>query len=277
MRRDYGIFEGTEDAEAMGTFLVESLSQKFELKSYHVFFDIKDSLAAEEILDYLDRGTQGLKQVFSIDADPPFEVYIYPDLACIERVTRRPMGMGETSRMMLDEGALLLSAQHLPKNIGEEVLKSLCYSIFNRGVKEREIGIMQMRTPSWLREGICLQVPYKARRDASDFLIAGWNSLQEANKTDQLIKPGLMLKNINFIPDPARRRLAQHQAFYMVRLLLSTYSDKFFKRYSTLMGAFEDMESEAVFRQCCNLDYEKFFSLFKDWVRTTNAWAAASD
>ncbi|HNW33804.1 MAG TPA: hypothetical protein PKM25_02655, partial [Candidatus Ozemobacteraceae bacterium] len=149
--------------------------------------------------------------------------------------------------------------------------------IFNRGVKEREIGIMQNRTPSWLREGICLQVPLRARRDSNSSLLAGWTSLQEANKTDQLIKPTLMLKNINFIPDPTRRQLALHQAFFMVQLLISTYSDKFFKRYSTLMGAFEDMDSESAFRQTCNLDFEKFFAMFKDWVRTTNAWAAIGD
>jgi len=261
----------------MGSFLVESQNQKFELKSYRVYFDIKDGIAAEEILDYLDRGTADLKQVFSLESDPSFEVYIYPDLAGIERVTRHPMGMGETSRIMLDDGAMLLSAQHLPKNLGEEILKSLCYSIFNRGVKEREIGIMQHRTPSWLREGICQQVPLRARRNSNDYLHAGWISLQEAHKADQLIKPALMLKNINFIPDPARRQLALHQAFFMVRLLVSTYSDKFFKRYSTLMGAFEDMESESAFRQTCNLDYEKFFTMFKDWVRSTNAWAAISE
>jgi len=41
-----------------------SLNQKFELRAYTVYFDIIDSLAAEELLDSLDRATPVFKQVF---------------------------------------------------------------------------------------------------------------------------------------------------------------------------------------------------------------------
>ena len=40
------------------------------------------------------------------------------------------------------------------------------------------------------------------------------------------------------------------------------------------MYALEDMDSEACFRQITSFDFEKFFTLFSDWVQKTNAWTA---
>jgi hypothetical protein len=40
------------------------------------------------------------------------------------------------------------------------------------------------------------------------------------------------------------------------------------------MGALDDMEAETCFRQVTSFDFDKFFSLFSDWVQKTNAWTA---
>ncbi len=258
----------------MSKYLIESLGQKFELRSSKVFFDLKDSLLAEEILDRVDRASAGLGQVFDLTSEVEAQIYLYPNSQVIERVTQRPLAMGETIRVVPEDNVLLVNAGTPPPQCGEEVVRQVSLMIFNRGVKEREIGIMQWRTPSWLREGICSQVPWKIRTDSKDFLVKAWNQLQEAQKAEQLIRPGVMAKNIGMIPDPNRRALAFHQSFYMFRLLSSTYCDKFFKRYSTLMGALEDMEAETAFRQITSFDFEKFFHLFKEWVRVTNAFVA---
>lgn len=261
----------------MAKYLVESLNQKFEIKKYQVYFNIQHGEQAETILDSLDRATSGLQTVFVLDEPPAVELYLYPDLATIERVTQRPMTMGETIRLLPDEGVIMLAATHLPKLLGEEVVRALSYLLFNVGVREREVGIRTYRTPSWLREGICLQVPAKIRPDSKDYLVGGWNSLLEALKAEQLIKPSVMAKSLHLIPDANRRQLAIHQAYFMVRLLLTNYADKFFRKYATLMAAFEDMEAENAFQQITSFDFEKFFGLFKDWVRTTNVWVAISD
>ncbi len=261
----------------MSKYLVEGLNQKFEIKGYRLYFDLQHSVAAEEMLNYLDRATSGVQMVFGLDEPPAVEIFLYPDLATIERVTQKPMSMGETVRFLPDEGILMLGASHLPKNLGEDIVRQLCYLLFNAAVKEREIGIRTYRTPSWLREGICLQVPYKIRPDSKEFLVSGWNICLEALKAEQLIKPSVMAKSLHLIPDANRRQLATFQAFFMVRLLISNYSDKFFKKYATLMAVLEDADAENVFRQVTTLDFDKFFGLYKDWVRTTNVWAAISD
>ncbi len=261
----------------MSKYIVESLNQKFEIKKYRVYFNIQQGEQAEAILDSLDRATTGLQTVFGLDEPPSVEIFLYPDLATIERVTQRSMSMGETIRILPEENVIMLAVSHLPKILGEEVVRSLSYLLFNVGVHEREIGIRTYRTPSWLREGICLQVPAKIRPDSKEYLIEGWNACLEAQKAEQLIKPSVMAKSLHLIPDTHRRQLAIHQAFFMVRLLLTNYADKFFKKYATLMAAFEDMEAENAFQQITSFDFEKFFALFKDWVRTTNVWAAISD
>jgi len=261
----------------MSKYISETLSQQFELRSYKVFFDIKDSLQAEETLDTLDKSTKSLMQIFGLTNDPVFEVYLHPNFSTIERVTQKPLAVGENQRIIFDDNALLLSVQNPPKSLGAEAVRALSYIIFNKGVKEREIGIRQWRTPSWLREGICHQISARIGPDSQQNLLNAWGTLQEAQKVEQLIKPNLMMKSVHLIPDPTRRALAVNQSFFMARLLLTIYCDKFFNRYSTLMGALEDMDAQAAFRQVTNFDYDKFFSLFKDWVRTENAWVAISD
>jgi hypothetical protein len=255
-------------------FVIESLNQKFELRGYSVYFDIKDSLIAEELLDSLDRATSTLKQVFDLTDDPRAEVYLYPDFQSIERVTQKPLAMGETSRLMLAEGALLYSVPNMQPPYGERVVREIGLLIFDSLVKERELGVLRFRTPAWLREGICMQASLRVRPDSREFLVSGWNLLQKYQKDNQLIRPNMLVKNPAFIPDVERRQLAFFQSFFMVRLLITTYCDAFFKKFSTLMGTFDDQEAETVFRQLTSFDFDKFFALFGDWVRTTNAWTA---
>jgi len=261
----------------MSKYIIESLNQKFEIKGYRVYFNIQNSVHAEEILNSLDKATPQLEQLFCLDAPPEAEIFIYPDTSTIERVSQRPMAVGETFRILAEESAVMLSDPQLTKMPGIDTVRNICYMLFDNAVKEREIDLKTYRTPSWLRDGICLQIPSKLRTDSKDYLVGGWKICKEAFRADQLIKPSVMVRSLYLISDPNRRELAIHQSFFMARYFLSNFSNKFFKKYSTLMGAFEDMESETAFRQITSLNFEKFFNLFKDWVRTTNVWAAISD
>ena len=83
-----------------------------------------------------------------------------------------------------------------------------------------------------------------------------------------------MLKDIMLIPNPERRELAKYQSFFMVKYLLNLCGDNFFGKYSTLMSALQDMESEDCFRQITSFNFDKFFSMFEEWVSKTNAWVA---
>jgi len=124
---------------------------------------------------------------------------------------------------------------------------------------------------------LCLLAANYIRDDCQSFLLNAWNQIQQAELADKLIRLTVMVKNINLIPDPARRQLAFHQAYFMAKYLLTNCGDKFFHRYGTLMKALEDMDAESAFQQTCNFNFEKFFPLFREWVRVTNAIIAVSE
>lgn len=258
----------------MSKYLIDSLKQKFELHSYKVYFSIDQSLIAEEILDGLDRAKDDLIRNLGLAEPPSVEIYVYPDHKGIERATKRPLAQGETFRLIYEDNSILHSASNLQPPVAERLIREVAYLVFNNNVKEKEVGVHRLRTPSWLREGICLQSSLKYRPDSRQYLLEGWTELQTALKANQLIRPSMMIKNLSLIPDSQRRKLAFHQAYFMVKLLMTMYCDGFFKKYSTLMGALEDMEAENTFRQLTGFDFEKFFGLFEDWVRTTNVWNA---
>jgi hypothetical protein len=258
----------------MSDYSIDSLNQKFEFRSYSVFFDIVDSLAAEELLDSLDRATPVFKQVFNFQQEPSASFYLLKNEAELEKTNGQPAKVGENIRIIYDDSSVFLVIGKLDASYGEVGVRELGHLVFNKHVNERELKTRQWRSPSWLREGFALQAAYKIRKDSREWLQKGWGLLQEANKSHQLIKPGVMEKDIKLIPDIARRQLAMYQSFYMVRLLLGIYCDSFFTKYSTLMGALEDMEAENCFRQITSFDFSKFFELFSDWVEKTNAWTA---
>ncbi len=258
----------------MSQIVVDSLKQKFELRTFKVLFDINDSLIAEEMLDSLDRGSSVFRMVFNLQEEPQAEIFLLRSEADLEKIGGAQPRVGEIIRILYDQGVIGAVAPKLTDNYGEVALRELGHLVFNRQVGEREVRIRQWRTPSWLREGFALQAAWKIRKDSKDFLQKGWAILQKAQSANQLIQPDVMRKDINLIPDPARRELALYQSFYMVRLLLTIYCDSFFTKYSTLMGALEDMESETCFRQITSFDFDKFFSLFENWVQKTNAWTA---
>jgi hypothetical protein len=258
----------------MSVYNIASLNQKFEYRSYTVFFDIVDSLAAEELLDSLDRATPVFKQVFNFPEEPKAFFYLVKDPADVEAATGKKLKVGETIRLAYENNAIFLKIDKLSEGYGETALRELGHLFFNNQVKEKEIRVRQWRSPSWLREGFALQAAYKIRHDSRNWLQTGWAELQDAQKANRLIKPGILEKDITLIPDANRRQLAMYQSFYMVRLLLSIYCDSFFTKYSTLMSALEDMEAEVCFRQITSFDFEKFFYLFNDWVQKTNAWTA---
>lgn len=258
----------------MPEIAVKSLNQKFELRAYSVYFDINDSLAAEELLDSLDRSTGLFKQVFNFQDDPAGAFFIMKNESDMEKATGQAAKVGESIRLDYQSNSIFLLVDKLDSGIGEVAARELGHLCFNNRVNERELQLRQWRTPSWLREGFALQAAYKIRKDSREWLQKGWVRLQEAQRSNQLIKPSIMIKDINLIPDSARRQLALYQSFYMVRLLLGIYCDSFFAKYSTLMGALEDLEAETCFRQITSFDFEKFFSLFSDWVQKTNAWSA---
>ena len=108
-------------------------------------------------------------------------------------------------------------------------------------------------------------------------LLAAWAKLQEAGKAGKLLGPAAMVKDINLIPDQAQRQMATFQSFFMVKLLLDLYCDKFVNRYGTLMNTFDEMEAEEGFRQVTSFDFEKFFHLFREWVGSTTGLAVLSD
>ena len=255
--------------------LTSNLGQKFELRGYTVFFDIKDSLAAENLLDSLDRATPILKQVFCSSEEPKGIFYLLNDSSAVESilgVTAKPNDY--VAFDLLTNNICLLLNKIKENSCGEIGVKELGHLIFNKAVNEREIRMRQWRTPSWLRDGIAFQAAYKIRQDHIEWLQSGWEKLQNAQNKGQLIKPSLMTKDISLIPDPSRRELAFFQSFYMVKLLLTIYCDNFFSKYSTLMKALEDMESENCFRQITSFSFDKFFSMFETWVHKTNAWSA---
>ncbi|MBQ2594221.1 MAG: hypothetical protein II567_13190 [Candidatus Riflebacteria bacterium] len=254
---------------------VNNLGQKFELHGYTVFFNIKDSLAAESILDSLDRATPIFKQVFNLNSDPKGTFYLLNDASEIESIMGTPAKPNESVRLdLLTDTICILLNKIDSANCGETAVKELGHLMFNKAVNEREIRMRQWRTPSWLREGIVLQAAYKIRQDQIQWLQSGWEKLQTAQKNGQLLKPTMMLKEISLMSDSVKKELAFFQSFYMVRLLLTIYCDSFFSKYSTLMKALEDMESETCFRQITSFSFDKFYSMFENWVQKTNAWTA---
>lgn len=253
---------------------IPSLNQKFDLRSYQVFFDINDGLWAEELLDSLDRATKTIKRVFNLQDEPAGSFYLVPDETIFEKVLGSPLKMGEKFKIVYDQGAILFAIPRISSKLGELAVTEFGHLIFNAKVGEKEVKLRQWRTPSWLREGFALQAALPLNKDGEKALKDGWVSLQTAQAANQLIIPELMLKDITLIPNPKRRELAKYQAFYMVKFVLSMYCDSFFGKYSTLMNALDDMEAENCFRQITSFDFDKFFKLFTDWVSKTNAWTA---
>ncbi|HNV69772.1 MAG TPA: hypothetical protein PKO06_08750, partial [Candidatus Ozemobacteraceae bacterium] len=196
----------------MQKYFVENLDQKFEYKSYRIFFAVRDSLPAEEVLNTLDRASSGLLTIFDLAETPKLDVFIYSDPASIEKVTGKPFQQGEGLRVVPSDNAMLLCSCRLPNMIDEEVSRQLSYLIFNEEMGDREIAPHQYRCPSWLREGACLQVASRLRRDTKPYLLGGWASLQEAEKADRLIKPNILEKSVYLIPDPQRRALPDRAA-----------------------------------------------------------------
>ncbi|MFZ2955381.1 MAG: hypothetical protein WA705_00595 [Candidatus Ozemobacteraceae bacterium] len=261
----------------MSRYYIDSLNQKLEFRSYRIYFAMKDGLRAEEIIDSLDRATAGIMSIFCLPAEPVLEMFLYPDIPSFEGVIGRSLSAGESIRILYEEKTLLMATPCLSNLIGEEIVRNLGYLLFHQNVKERDVALHQLRTPSWLREGICLQTPCRMRPQSNSYLMDGWSRLQEAESGDKLIKLSAMVKNIFTIPDPARRQLAIHQAFYMVKYLLGIYCNKFVQRYGTMMRAIEDMPSEDAFRQVISFGFDKFYALFREWVRSTNALMVMND
>lgn len=253
---------------------INSLNQKFELRGFTVLFDIKDSLEAENLLDSLDRATPMLKEVFNVETEPKGIFYLLKTAAELEALGLQ-WRTGEGVRLEPSSDTVYIMLDRLNGvTSGEVGVRELSHLFFNKRVNEREIRMRQLRTPSWLREGFALQAAYQIRRDHIEWLQNGWAMLQDAQKIEQLIKPSLMAKDINLIPDPKRRSLAFYQSYFMVKLLLTIYCDSFFSKYSTLMYAIEDMESEDCFRQITSFSFDKFFGMFNSWVQKTNVWNA---
>ncbi|MBI3039364.1 DUF2156 domain-containing protein [bacterium] len=272
----YKLWFPAEGGYVMGDYHSSALTQNIRFKSYQIHFSSGDLELAEEIIDGLERSTEGVCKLFGFSQEPEIVVFLYPDLSSWEEKNESPPQTLEVFKMLHEENAMLFCSSKIPSSLREFVSRELCRHLFHERVKEREISIQQWRSPSWLREGICLQVPYAIKRNGRDFLLDGWSKLQEAEKSDQLIKLSILTKNIAMIPDQNRKILAQFQSFYLVKFLLSLCNE-FVKRYSTLMSSIEDMESENAFRQVASFNYDKFFSLFKEWVHSTNAWLAISE
>lgn len=258
----------------MSKIVVKSLNQKFELRTYTVYFHINDSLAAEEALDSIDRASSIFKQIFNISEEPQASLYLVKSEQEMEEATNAPVKVGEVTRIIYDKNAIFLIVGKQRDSYAEAALTELAHMYFNNQVRERELKVRQWRSPSWIREGFALQAPYKLRRDSREWLQNGWKALQSSQKANQLIKPGVMEKDIKLIPDPNRRQLAMMQSFYMVRLLLSIYCDSFFSKYSIMMSAIDDMGAETCFRQITSFDFDKFHALFCNWVKTTDSWTA---
>ena len=197
------------------------------------------------------------------------------DASDVESILGTPAKANESVRLdLLSDTVCIILSRVDVANCGEIAVKELGHLIFNKAVNEREIRMRQWRTPSWLREGVVLQAAYKVRQDQIQWLQSGWEKLQAAQKNGQLIKPAMMVKEITLMTDASKKEMALMQSFYMVRLLLTIYCDSFFSKYSTLMKALEDMESETCFRQITSFSFDKFFSMFDNWVKNTNAWTA---
>lgn len=252
-----------------------NLNQKFELRGYTVFFDINDSINAENILDCLDRATGVFKRVFNLEEEPKAVFYLLNTHTDVEAAIGAQVKIGKAAHIDLATNTICLMQNYITGiSVGEVAVRELGHLYFDKNVGEREIRMRQMRTPSWLREGLALQAEYIVRQDQIDFLQKGWESLQTAQKSGQLIKPAMMLKDINIIPDPARRQLACFEAYYMVKMLINNNCDAFFSKYSTLMKALDDMEAEVCFRQITSFDIGRFYSMFEKWVEKVNAWTA---
>ena len=252
-----------------------SLGQKFDLRGFSVNFDIKDSLAAENLLDSLDRATPIFKHVFDTDIEPQGCFYLVTDNSQIQSILGIAPKLNEISCFNPVTNTICILINKIDSNsCGELGVKELGHLFFNKAVNEREIRFKQWRTPSWLREGFALQASYRIRQDQINWLQSGWEKLQAAQKNGQLLKPNMLVKELSTISDAQKRELGFYQSYYMVKLLLSIYCDKFFSKYSTLMKALEDMEAENCFRQITSFSYEKFFSMFEEWVKKVNAWTA---
>ena len=89
-----------------------NLSQKYELRGYTVFFDIRDGLAAENLLDSLDRGTAIFKQVFNVDSEPSAKFYILNTIKDAEAVLRNKTNIAGP----ISDG-IQNSYSHLRKNL----------------------------------------------------------------------------------------------------------------------------------------------------------------
>lgn len=252
-----------------------NLSQKFELRGYTVYFDINDSIIAENIIDCLDRASNRFKWVFGLNEEPKATFFLLNDITDAETVCGLHVKAGKAIHVDVASDRICLMQNNISgSSAGELAVRGLGYLYFDKNVGEREIRMRQMRTPSWLREGMALQSEYFVHQDQLDFLQKGWDMLQEAKKNNQLIKPVMMLKDINLIPEPQRKQLAFFEAYYMVKMLTTNNCDGFFAKYSTLMKALEDMEAEICFRQITSFDIERFYAMFEKWVEPANAWTA---
>ena len=252
-----------------------NMLQTFELRNYKVCFQLKDGLAAENLLDSLDRATPIFKQVFNTDAEPDGIFYLLDDVSEVEaNIGIRCKPTDSVSFNIATNSIAIIIPKLGTSSCGEIGVRELGHMYFNKSVNEREVRMRQWRTPSWLREGFALQASYKIRQAQIEFLQKGWEKLQAAQKNNQLLKPSMMLKEISIMPDLNKKELALFQSYYLVKHLLTIYCDKFFSKYSTLMKALEDMEAETCFRQITSFDFEKFFSMFDSFVQKNNAWSA---
>ena len=107
---------------------VNNLGQKFELHGYTVFFDIKDSLAAESILDSLDRATPILKQVFNLSDEPKGVFYLVNDGSEVESILGTPAKPNESVRLdLLTDTVCIILSRIDAANCGEIAVKELAY------------------------------------------------------------------------------------------------------------------------------------------------------
>lgn len=262
----------------MTQFLNEALNQILEYRAIKVFYNLNDGAHAEEILNALDKSVTPTLKLYGIEQpEYPMSIYLYPTQSDWDKTGERPLSGPETIRIIQEQKIMMVCRERLPENLGFEIAYSFNLLLFHEQTKERNTGPFQWRTPSWLMEGICRMVPMSIRNDKMELLRKAWMNVQTNEKSNQLIQSTLMVKMIAMIPDKARKQLAFDQAYFMVKYLTILYPDGFVRKYATLMGALEDMEGEAVFKQITTNTFDKFFTLFREWVRTTNPWAAIAD
>ncbi len=235
---------------------------KIEKSAYTVFYEPEVSRQAHEMLEKIMLADDEICLLYGLKVPFVADFYLFSTLENYRAYTEKDK---------LPEDSIKLCLDKFPEEkLTEKALRELGTLIFEKVVQDKN-NFNQLRSPSWMKEGLALQLSFADFYNKKDLLIEGWNNLRELINGKGLIPFSLMEKDINYIPNPQRRKSAEFQAYFMVKLILTVCGKTAFAKYAEIMSNNIEETAENAFKTATNLDFKQFYAMFKICVENNAA------